>query len=54
VCTIAVNAITYSALISALVKGKQPEQVLKIFEEMQQKGAVPNVITYNAPRRSSL
>ena len=39
---------TYSALISALEKGKQLEQALEIYKEMQQHPVVPNVITYNA------
>ncbi len=33
------DVITYTALISALEKGKLPKQVLKIFEEMQEKDA---------------
>ena len=30
------DVITYNALISALQKGKQPEQALVIFKEMKQ------------------
>ena len=45
---IAPNIITYSALISACEKGKQPERALEIFDKMQQQGIVPNIITYNA------
>ena len=40
--------ITYNALISALEKGKQPEQALEIFKEMKQHDIVPSVITYMA------
>ena len=40
--------ITYSALISACEKGKQPERALEVFEAMQLQGIVPNVITCNA------
>ena len=42
------NVITYSGVISACEKGKQPERALKLFEAMQRQGVVPNVITYNA------
>ena len=42
------NRVTYTVLISACTKGKQPEQALKIFGDMKQRGLVPNVITYNA------
>ena len=42
------NVITYNVLISAFGKGKQPEQSLKIFGEMKQRGLAPNVITYSA------
>ena len=35
---------TYSALISALEKGKQLEQALEIYKEMQQHIGVPNAI----------
>ena len=42
------NVITYSALISACEKGKQPERALELFEAMKRQGVVPNVITYNA------
>ena len=41
------DIITYSALISACEKGKQPERALQLFEAMKQQGMVPNVITYN-------
>ena len=42
------GVVTYSALISACEKGKQPEQALELFEAMKQQGVVPDVITYNA------
>ena len=42
------NIITYSALISALEKGKQSEQALEIFKEMQHHGIVPNITIDNA------
>ena len=45
---VAPDVITYSALISACEKGKQPEQAMEVFKAMQQQGVVPNVITYNA------
>ena len=44
---VAPDVITYSALISALEKCKEPEQALEIFKKMQQHGIVPNVITYS-------
>ena len=42
------NVITYSALISACEKGKQPERALELFEAMKRQGVVPDVITYSA------
>ena len=42
------SQVTYSALISACEKGKQPERALELFEAMQRQGLVPDVITYNA------
>jgi pentatricopeptide repeat protein len=42
------DVITYSALISACEKGKQPERALELFEAMQRQGVVPDVITYSA------
>ena len=42
------NVITYSALISACEKGKQPERALELFAAMKQQGVVPNVIAYSA------
>ena len=39
------DVITYSALISACEKGKQP---LRAPEAVQRQGMVPNVITYSA------
>ena len=42
------DAITYSALISACEKGKQPEQALLVFASMEQQGVVPDEITYGA------
>ena len=41
------DAITYSALISACEKGKQPGLGLQVFETMQQQGVVPDAIIYN-------
>ena len=38
---------TYSTLISACEKGKQPERALQFFEAMKQQGVLPNEITYN-------
>ena len=38
------NVTTYSALISACEKGKQPERALELFEAMQRQGVVPNVM----------
>ena len=40
-------AITYSALISACEKGKQPELALQVFEATQQQGVEPHVFTYS-------
>ena len=45
---VAPDAITYSALISACEKGKQPGRALELFETMQRQGVVPNSITYSA------
>ena len=42
------EVITFSALISACEKGKQPGRALELFEAMQRQGVVPDVITYNA------
>jgi pentatricopeptide repeat protein len=42
------DVITYSALISACEKGRQPERALELFEAMQRQGVVPDVITYSA------
>ena len=42
------GAITYSSLISACEKGKQPEQALKAFEATVQQGVVADAITYSA------
>ena len=39
---------TYSALISACEKGKQPERALKVFDAMVEQGVVPNSITCDA------
>ena len=35
-------------MISACEKSKQLEQALKIFDDMQKKGVVPDLITYSA------
>ena len=40
------NVITYSALISACEKGKQPERAVELFDAMKRQSVVPNVITY--------
>ena len=40
--------ITYSTLIGASEKGKQPKQVLEMSHAMQQQSVMPNVITYSA------
>ena len=40
--------VTYKALITACAKGKRSERVLKIFEPMQQQGAMSNIATYSA------
>ena len=42
------DVITYSALISACEKGKQPDRALELFEAMKQQGVIPNTITYSA------
>ncbi len=42
------DEITYSALINACQKGKQPERALELFEAMKQQGIVPDEITYSA------
>ena len=39
---------TYSALISACEKSKQPERALQLFEAMKRQGVVPDVITCNS------
>ena len=39
---------TYSALINACEKVKQPGRALELFETMQRQGEVLNTITYNA------
>ena len=41
----ALDVVTYNALISACQKGKQPERALEVFEAMQRQGVVSNVIT---------
>ena len=42
------DAITYSTVISACEKGKQPERALLVSAVMVQQDVVPNTITYNA------
>ena len=42
------DVITYTAVISGYEKGKQAEQALEVFQEMQRQGVVPDVITYSA------
>ena len=41
------GVITYSALINACEKGKQPERALEVFEAVKRQGVVPNTITYS-------
>ena len=40
--------ITYSVVISACGKCGMPERALQLFDELQQQGLEPNVITYTA------
>ena len=47
------NVITYSTLISASEKGRQPARAHEVLQAMQRQGAVPNVITCNAVIRAS-
>ena len=42
------DTFTYSALISACEKGKQPGRVLEFFETMQWQGVVRSTIAYSA------
>jgi pentatricopeptide repeat domain (PPR motif) len=42
------NVIGYNAVISALEKGKLPDQALRVFEEMQWQVVVPDIITFSA------
>jgi len=42
------DVITFSAVISACEKGKQPEQALQLFEEMRRRVLEPDVITFSA------
>ena len=42
------NTITYSALISACEKGKQPEQALEVSAVMEQQGVVPDILIFGA------
>ena len=42
------DVITYSSSISALEKGKKPEQALELFQGMLYESVMPNVITYTA------
>ena len=39
------DAITYTALMSAFEKGKEPERALQVFKAMQQQGVVSDAIT---------
>ena len=39
---------TFTALISACEKGKQPEQALEMLQAMRQQGVGPDVMTYTA------
>ena len=39
--------IGYNSVISACEKGKQPEQALEVFQEMQRHGVVSDVIIYS-------
>ena len=42
------NVITYSALISACEKGKQPETTMAMFYAIQRQDVVPDIMTYGA------
>jgi len=42
------NLITYNAAISACEKGRQPQQALKLLQEMHLRGLEPDLITCNA------
>merc|ERR1712232_836678 len=42
------QVISYSALLSACEKGKQPERAWDIFQDMQQQSLLPDVIMYGA------
>ena len=46
--------ITYRAVVSACRKCVMPEWALQPFDEMQQQGLEPNVITYAATIRCSM
>ena len=41
------DVFTYTIMIGAFGRGKQPERALENFEEMRKRGLEPNVITYN-------
>ena len=41
------HVVSYTTLISACQKGKQPEQALELFKAMRQQVVMSNVITYN-------
>ena len=42
------NVITYSAVFSALEKGRYPEQALQVFKTMHWRSVVPDLINCNA------
>ena len=42
------HAFTDSTAISAREKAKQPDEAMKLLEEVLQKGLVPGVFTYRA------
>ncbi len=42
------DVFTYSVLISACEKGKQPEWALEVLKAMQRQGVVPAAMTWNA------
>ena len=42
------NIVTSSALMSASEKGKRPQQVLEVFQDVKWEGALPTMITFGA------
>jgi len=41
------NAVIYSTIIKGYVSAKQPETVMRLYDEMRLRGIQPNAITYN-------